>query len=295
MTDGSKTGGGKGKSQLTLYINSRPPNGECETAHEASIEEERSGLASQQQNWRSGEHLVDPADAAGSGTEVADPARSANVDDRRKGTRSDDDAAHSLGRGTVEASDHEAGGSPTGKGALTLEPLHTKIAEPGRDELETILREAPGSDRDCQVTSGRFSDLHQTYFLVEEDPSDPSVPEADSLGNLQQLTRASRQSRGYKTKAGSSKHSKAGERTHSEAPAQAKAPNPFGERDPSVHTMLTGSSQVKELSVRQAVAGMHLCIHRRGNLPHGPKKHAPEKEKAWRELKPTVKQQLNLT
>ena len=42
VTNGPKKGGGKGKSQLTLYINSRPPNGECETAHEVSLEEERS-------------------------------------------------------------------------------------------------------------------------------------------------------------------------------------------------------------------------------------------------------------
>ena len=42
ITREATKGSSKGKSQLTLYINSRPPNGECDTAHEVSIEDENS-------------------------------------------------------------------------------------------------------------------------------------------------------------------------------------------------------------------------------------------------------------
>ena len=185
VTNGSKKGGGKGKSQLTLYINSRPPNGECETAHEASVEEDRSQPQSLQQNWRSGENLIDAADAAVSGTDLADAARSAVVGDERKATRSDDDAAQSMERGTVAASDYEAKSPTLAKVTNKMEPLHTQIAEHGRNDPETILREPPGSDRDCQVTSGQFSDLHQTYYLVEMDMNDPEAPQLDSIKHLQ--------------------------------------------------------------------------------------------------------------
>ena len=58
--------------------------------------------------------------------------------------------------------------------------------------------------------------------------------------------------------------------------AQPKSQNPFAEHSPSVHTMQTQSSQVKELSVRKEVPGMQLCIHRRNNLPHSSKKGAQE-------------------
>ena len=90
VTKGPKKGGGKGKSQLTLYINSRPPNGECETAHEVSLEgEERGSLQSLQANWRSGENLIG---AAGRGTDAVGALGSCNVEMELKIVGSDGSA-----------------------------------------------------------------------------------------------------------------------------------------------------------------------------------------------------------
>ncbi len=96
-----------------------------------------------------------------------DPADSSK-EAEMKAARSDEVAVDSLERGAVGASEDESKSVRMQKESSKKKPLVTEYHK-RRNEMDAMLKETPGSDRDCQVTSGQFSDLQQTYYLVEMD------------------------------------------------------------------------------------------------------------------------------